>query len=146
VRVDLPGNPRVLANHACQGKGVGLVDMGAFEFTGVISACPRLKIGSVKHKGKHVTVKVGCQRTRSFCDGTLSLKTVAKFGGRRRGLGKQHFHVRSGHTGRVTIILSTSGLSALGGEKSLKVVVLAKAKDAAGNHAKAKRTVKLKLG
>ena len=151
LTTDLAGNPRVIASkRGCNGPPALLVDMGAYEFTGLTPPppCPspptgpvhvvRVRItiggGGLTLRRGAVRVRLSCQTGVSYCDGTLELRLLGKH--RRGELGKAHFHIPKGRTALVTVELSGQ---LLGGAASVPVLAVATVHDLVGTRESARR-------
>jgi hypothetical protein len=164
VTTDLAGNARIRENLSGCSRTTppAIVDMGAFEFTArqIPPPCPPpppflvLSVGHLTDKHGKATVKIVCTRVAvSFCDGTVEVDTVKRFAAidsvkRKRHvlvLGKRHFHVRSGHSSRVTIKLSSKVLRRFRGRRSVGIKVSASAHDRSRARVAIAKTASLKL-
>ncbi len=168
LTTDLGGNPRIVANRpTCAGHGPAIVDMGAYEFTGLGAPplCPppldesnplvAIRAGPLTDSRGTVAVRLTCPTGQSYCDGTAELDTVQQFAAIDAGkpkparhslvLGNGHFHVGGGRSALPKIKLLTKALGKLGKRTSIRVVVKVTDRDAAGRRASSGRTVTLRL-
>jgi hypothetical protein len=152
LTTDLAGNARIRASRlSCKGLGPAVVDMGAYEFVGhgpkpqcLDTSKPIVRIVSRRLTRKHgkASVKLGCPRGQSYCDGTVELDTAAARGQHATRLGAKHFHIKGGHEAALAIHLSSGHL---GSASTIKVTVKTVARDKAGRRGRSHRKLTLTL-
>jgi hypothetical protein len=160
LTTDIAGNPRILNSHrGCDGPVPAVVDIGAFEYTGlgpipscpaIIKKCkcrvpehfaPKVKIAGDTLLDKHgtVAVRLACPPKVDYCDGTVTLRTVRVFPStthsrRRRPrhplvLGSAHFHILGGQSTSISIRLSAPPTVAVKLSKHRSIGVLVQTRD-----------------
>jgi len=94
---------------------------------------PRVGIGagSLTSTGGSVVVKLTCPDGQTYCDGMVTLSTVA-VSGKTLMLGNSHFHIARDLAGTVKIVLSKAAMLKLGKATSVHVTLAVTARNRAG--------------
>jgi hypothetical protein len=155
LTTDLAGHPRIADYHVtCAGPSRAIVDMGAYEatFKQIPKCSARVAIlsGQLTDSHGHTMVSLSCPQGDLYCQGTVTLKTVNAYPtgaphAHRLTLGSAAFKITHGHTGAVTVHLSTKALHQLGNAHSVKVSIAVADHDGQNDHASSGRQVELVL-